>query len=93
MVHQDQSKLLTSFSVSKGMLQQISYVTLRILETEIRKRAQICKKNKTAILKFDFKGKFKVTTLKQRPIYMTSGHFHGLKLSENMCIELNINLS
>ena len=44
-------------------------------------------------MKFDFKGKFKVNTLKQRPIYMTSGHFHGQKLSENVCIELSINLS
>ena len=41
MVQQDQWKLLASFSVSKGLLQQISYVTLHILETEIRKRAQI----------------------------------------------------
>ena len=46
------------------------------------------KENKSAI----FKVKFKATTLKQRPIYMTSGHFHGLKLSENVYIGLNINL-
>ena len=65
------------------------------MKLEIRSKAcvrSVSEKNKTAILKFDFKGKFKVTTLKQRPIYMTSGHFHGLKLSKNVCIELNINL-
>ena len=30
------------------------------------------------------KAKFKVTLLKQRAIYMTSGHCHGLKLSGNV---------
>ena len=40
MVKKDQWKLLT-FSVSTGLWQQRSYITLQILEMEIRKRTQI----------------------------------------------------